>query len=295
MQQYGFSKKFGFKPPKPAAPAKYANSGGGVAFNPHAKIPGGGEAAPYTTGGLVQPPPMTYDPAIEAQRQAAIRGEHDILRDVHTKVGEGNQDLAQALRNIKVKTGRSRQDTNITFRQGQQKLAYSKADTEERAARSLEDFHTRLADIGRQFADLGHRQAEGANAAGVNDAGTAAASAAARGRNQGLAEAPIHTAEARLQEDLATALRRNEVAGGELGESRDRSLGRLVQDRDLARRLGKQTWHREQAALGTKADIAKREVNFSNLNAIESEIYNARASHPGAFSKTGTKTGKRKR
>lgn len=283
---YGNSAGFGYKPPRPK-PAR-PNANGGLTFNPNAS-PTKQSSSSFSAGGFVQPPPGTYDPAIEAQRQAGIRGEHDILRQSHHEIREGNQDLAQALRNVKTKTGRSRQDTNIAYRENEQKLAYGRADTEQRAARSLEDFHARLADIGRRFAELGHQQSEGRNAAGVNDAGTTAASNAARGRNQGIAEAPIHTGEARLGEDLATALRRNEVAGGELGESRGRSLTRLNQDRDRERRLGKQDWHREQAKIGEKDEIAKREAQFSNLNSLESEVYNARQTHPAAFTKAGKK------
>jgi len=234
---------------------------------------------------------MSFDPALEAQRRAAQRGLEDTEADITTKRHFGERDMSLALRGIRINASRKRADTNREFGRGEQRLANQETDTKTDAGRQQEDFHTRLADIGRQFAELGQRQGEGANAAGVNDAGTAAASAAARGRNQVIAEAPIHTAEGRLQEDLMTTLDRIAQAHGNLESDRDRTLNRLTQDRDIQRREVHREAGRSLFGLGREEERAKREGAITDTDLLEQEIFAARQSHPGAFSKTGQKNG----
>jgi hypothetical protein len=248
-------------------------------------------AADPTGTGLAQPPSMTYDPALEAQRRAAQRGLEDTEADVKTKQHFADRDLSLALRGIRINTTRHRQDTNREYGRGVQKLANQETDTRKDAGRQEEDFHTRLADIGRQFAELGKRQGEGANAAGVNDAGTAAASAAARGANQVRAEAPIHTAEGRLQEDLMSTLDRIAQARGYLGEDHTRVLNRLNQDRNIQRREAHRETGRTEFSLERELERAKREGAIAQADILEQEIYQARQNHPGAFNKQGEHNG----
>jgi hypothetical protein len=233
---------------------------------------------------------MSYDPAIDAQRRAAHRGLEDLEADTATKTHFAEKDLALALRGIRTDATRSRQDTNRGFNRGIQRLGNEEEDTRTKAGRTQQDFTTQLADIGRRFAELGQRQSEGANAAGVNDAGTAAASAAARGRNQALAEAPIHVAQGRLQEDLMTTLDRIFEARGQLGEDRSRTLGRLNQDRDIQRREVRRETGRNLFGLEREEERGRREAAITDTDLLEQAIFQARANHPGAFSKTGQKT-----
>ncbi len=104
-------------------------------------------------------------------------------------------DLNEALRTIKTNSSRKSSDITREAERGNRKLGYqeqdvrtqagrSSSDLQTRSDRALADFHTQLATIARKFGDLGKRPGEAANAAGVNDAGTQAASAAARQRNQ---------------------------------------------------------------------------------------------------------------
>lgn len=286
MKQYGFAKKFGWRPPRvPTA----AGVGGAVPVVPHPH-PHPGLVDP-TSSGLLQPPSMTFDPALEAQRRAAQRGLEDTEADVKTKKHFAEKDLELALRGIRTNTTHKRQDLNRSFTRGSEKLANQESDTKRNAERQEQDFHARLADIGRQFAELGHRQGEGANVAGVNDAGTAAASAAARGANQFRAEAPIHTAEGRLHEDLMTALDRIATAHGQLESDHSLSLNRLKQDRNIQRREAHRETGRSEFGWGREEERARREAAIADTNLLEEEIYQARQNHPGAFSTTGARNG----
>jgi len=284
MQPYGFARKFGWKPPRHVpVPKGIAGPGGGVGPAP---VHDGA-----STGGLVSPPSMTYDPALDAQRRAAQRGLEDTEADVKTKEHYAEKDLALALKGIRVNTTRKRQDTNRSYQRGVTKLGHQEEDTNRDASRQQQDFTTKLADIGRQFAELGQRQSEGANAAGVNDAGTAAASAAARDRNEGFAKAPIITAQGRLHEDLMTALDRIAESRGYLEGDHSQALGRLNQDRDINRREAHRETGRTLFGLDREQERARREGAIADTDLLEQEIYQARTSHPGAFTKTGQKNG----
>lgn len=259
---------------------------------------------------------MTYSPAIEAERRAVQRGLEDKIRDVHTERHFNQTDLAQALRDIRTTTqrnrgkinresSRSREDIGRESSRGQQDLTEREEGDKLSATRANEDFDTQLATIGRQFAQLGQRQSEGANASGVLDSGTQAASAAARGQNQSLAEAPIAIARARVNEDLATALRQIGVKRGELSadtesslkrllEDQERGIGQLTQDRNRDRKLSHRETGRKEFGLTREAQRARREAALSNISLIEQEIYEARNNRPGAFARTGAKKGRRR-
>ena len=256
------------------------------------KAAGGGSAGaaanPY---GLTQPPSGSYDPALEAQRRASHRGLEDLEQDTRRGEHFAERDLEHALRGIHINTARHRFDLNRQFGRGVTKLANQESDTKKDAGRQEEDFHTRLADIGRQFAELGQRQGEGSNAAGVNDAGTAAASAAARGRNQTLAEAPIHTAEGRLHEDLLTALDRIAQSHGYLEQDLATSTKRLNTDRDISRAEAHRETDRKLLGYDTELERGKREATITDADLLEEEIYGARQNHPGAFNNQGERNG----
>jgi hypothetical protein len=282
MAGVGPSRKPGYRPPKPTSPF---GSGGTVA-PPHPKgnVPPAGTGS---AGGLSIPPFLTYDPAIEAQRRAAERGLEDTEAQIKTEGHFAGTKLHEAMRNLRRTTHYKRTDIGTSFQRGSQKLGYEEADTRKKAQRTGEDFQTRLNDIARQFGELGHRQGEASNAAGVLDAGTGAASAAARNRNQGFAEAPIHTAQGRLGEDLMTALSRIGVSRGQLAEDRGRSLGRLKQDTTVSRRAARREYGQQAFLRNRKQEEARREQAISNQDLIAEEIYSARQNRPGVFSTTG--------
>jgi hypothetical protein len=266
-------------------PRAFAGVGGG--FSAQSSPKPGGAALDST---FPQPPFLTYNPEIEAKRRAAQRGLEDTEENVKTKLHFGHRDLLQALQNIHVGAARHRQDIGRESQRGQQKLSFEEQDAKTRAARANQDFDSQLANIGRQFAQLGHRQSEGANAAGVNDAGTQAAASAARGRNQSLAEAPVNTARERTNEDLYTALSRIAGARGELEQDAGRSLTRLGQDTHRERRLAGRQYGREGFEGKREVGRARREQAISNIDLLTQEVYNARAEHPAAFGAWKKKT-----
>lgn len=271
-----------FTPPRPGKP--YAGSGGGVAFNPNWTPPG-------LAGGLVGPPPFTFDPALEAQRRAAQRGLEDTEADIKKERKWGAKDYRQARRDITTQTKRSRANLTKQRDRDEENLGNRESDLQTDAQRSREDFQTRLNKIGRDFGDLAHRQAEAANASGVLDAGTSAAAAAARARNQAEAEQPIFTAQKRMEEDLVTALGRLATDRTQLGEDFDTDMSRLIQDRNRSRRLTTQEFKRGMFDLKTKLQRARREGAITDIDLLEQQIWQAKESHPGAFKKWAQENG----
>jgi hypothetical protein len=267
---------------------------GGTPFNQRPKRGYPQGRGQVQAGGLVRPPVYASDPAIEAQRGAAQRGLGDTLKGLHVERRQGRQDLNQALRDVQTKSKRGAADTNLSFSRGTQKLGFQQQDTQLHADRANADFSTKLTDISRQFMELGARQKQQANAAGVLDSGTQAASAAARTQNQERAVAPIHTAQGRLSTDLASALGRIGIAGNQLSQDRTMALGRLGADTHRDTRLSKQSFGRLKAAEFVKAQIARREAAISNVELLKQEIFQARGAHPGLFAKTGAKVGARR-
>lgn len=271
---------------------------GGIGFNPRkrgAKRPGAPSSKPVLIGGYTQPPALTYDPAIEAERRAAGRGLEDIEVDLAAKEHFATRDLSQALRDIRTRTSRSRGDLQRSFARGQRRIGEQESDVRLKGERANQDFDTQIANIGRQFSQLGQRQRESSNAAGVLGGGTEAAAQVARSRNQGFAEAPIHQARDRVGEDLATALRRLSVADNELALDRDRELTELHSDRDRERRLGRREFGREMFGMEHELERARREKTFTDIDSVLQQIYEARGNRPGAFTKTGQRTNKRRR
>lgn len=278
---------------------------GGIGANPRnrrRKGVGVGQARPSpkpksssANGGLALPPFLTFDPGISAKIRASERGLEDIETDVGAKRHFANRDLAEALRGIRTSTARSRGSLNRSFTRGQRKLGEQETDVRQKATRANQDFDTQLADIGRRFAQLGQRQREAANAAGVIGGGTSAAAAAARAQNQRLAERPIHTARQRVEDDLATALRRIGTAREDLGEDLSREIRQLHQDRDRERKLVRRQTGRARFSLKHELERARREKEFSAADLAQQAIYEARNNRPGAFTKRGRRKSNRRR
>jgi len=268
---------------------------GGIGYDPRKRRirrAGTPSPKPLVVGSYTQPPALTFDPAIEAERRAAGRGLEDIEVDIGAKRHFAGRDLSQALRDIRTRTSRSRGDLLRSFARGERRIGQDESDLRLKGDRANQDFDTQIANIGRQFAQLGQRQRESSNAAGVLGGGTEAAAQVARSRNQGLAEAPINTARTRVGEDLATALRRLGTAGDELVGDRDRELAELHADRDRERLLSHREHGREMFGLDHELQRAIREKTFTDIDSVLQEIYQARANRPGAFSKTGKRANK---
>lgn len=216
---------------------------------------------------------FSYDPSIEAERRAQQRGLKDILKDTHRARVYAGQDLSQKQADIGRTQSRGLQDINTEYTQGVQ-------DITRRQTRGSEDFTTQLDNLVRGFQQKGQQQTQVANAAGVNDASTAAAAAARRAENLAVARQPIDTGRQRLAEDTATAF-------GRLTGQTGLATSRLGEDVTRDYSLAKQDHSRTIRDLLTKLRRAKREQQIGNLDLIQQEIYNARQNKPGAFTTTG--------
>lgn len=249
---------------------------GGTTYNPT-------RPSPKPTSTYIEPPFMSFDPSIEAERRKAVRGLEDKEAEIGSKEHFAKNDLAHALANLKTSAIHNRQDTNRTASRGLETLGNQETDLNTKGARATQDFQTSLSNIARQFGQLGHRQVEAQNAAGVNDAGTNAAAAAARRQNQGLAEAPINTARTRENEDLATALQRIGTSRGQVGEDQARSLSRNEQEHQRQAKAAQRSTGREDFLLHREGQEAKVEEQVSQTDLLAQEIYAARAEHPSVF------------
>jgi hypothetical protein len=207
----------------------------------------------------------------------------DTEANTKTALHYAQTDLHQALRGIHIKAKHGRQDINRSANRANQKLGNEQSDTEKGAHRREQDFQSGLANIARQFGQLGHRQGEAANASGTYDQGTLTAGATARANNQGLAEAPIKTGLARNNEDLTTALGRIGTARGEVAADQARGLGRLGQETRIQRGEEKRKYGRTKFEEERKQERARRELPIKEVDLLAEEIYAARQEHPGVF------------
>lgn len=277
-----------------------ANNGGTT-------YPGKPKVPKANTSALTTPPAFTFDPALAAKQREATLKEEQNLEDLKSRNHFAETDLHTALHNLNTSNKREYQKLGLESQRGNQrldrekqggeeKLGNEEADTKKNAQRQTEDFATKRKEIGRQFGDLAQRQAEAQNAGGTLDQGTSSAAAAARARNQRLAEAPIATGEARLGEDLATALGRISTARGKLGSEVDRERGELGED--VMTQFGQfnqdqtQKEHEARQQLGRELFGTHREGQRTKLagvnarqNYLEEEIYQAMEEHPGEFKK----------
>lgn len=304
---------------KPKIPS--ANNGGVTA-------PGGKPKVGSTPFNITLPT-FTYDPSLEAEKQKAASEEKNRLHEIATQQHFNTTDLHTGLGDIERTRKRGFEDTNKSFRresdkvareqrQGGEKIGRDRSDAEERlgnqesdtrlnATRQQQDFTVRRQELARQFGDLGQKQSEAQNASGTLDQGTSAAAAAARVRNQQISEAPIATAEGRLNEDLATALGRITTSRGkvgteadrqsreltdegarvtgELGEDHSTSLGRLLENAKTEREGKKREIGRSEHKLGEKEQEVKQAGVEANQSALMSELYEFKENHPGAFEK----------
>jgi hypothetical protein len=252
--------------------------GGGTAVSKPSPKP-----KPITPMDPMLPPSGTYDPVYGANIRAGQRGLEDKLADIKTKRHFGKRDLVTGLRTIRRDTSRSRGGMNRDFARTMRDYGEKEGDLQQKAGRAREDFSTQLANIGRQFQQLGHRQREGSNASGVIHGGTEAAASVARQRNQTLAEAPVHTASQRMEEDLATALRRYGEGRAMLADDRGRGLRHLHSDRDLARKLRRRQFGRDKFLSGREEQQAIREQGISAQDLAEQSRFDSRQRHPAAF------------
>lgn len=248
-----------------------------------------------TTGGMTEPPPYTYDPAIDAERRAIERGLEDTLRDTALERKYARKDFKVDRRSDKLQKRRTLADLLRESRRGTQDIGLRTADVQQRAARGQADFTSQLQDLSRRFNTLGQNQAQNANAAGVLEGGTMRAAAAKRASNEALAQAPILTASQRLGQDTQTALNRLAIDQTRLNQDIGQDRFQTRQDFRFNRRLAGRDLNRDLTQLKLERQRAKREALIGDTDLLSQAIYQARANRPGVFSKSGSRKGKRNR
>lgn len=149
-----------------------------------------------------RPPVGTYDPNIDAQERAAVRGFGYTQEDATTNRGYLASDYELNKGQLADSLKRTQQDLGTS------------------RARAVADYGTAVAALGRRYTQLGAAQAQGAQAAGVAQGGTLAAALRARNANQGLEQQSLDTSQQRFLAD-------NALAGDRAQTSYDQRLGGL--------------------------------------------------------------------
>lgn len=239
------------------------------------------------------PPFMSYDPSIDAEMRANQRGIEDINQDFRTQRKINRQDYRQTRKDIRQTFQRGRTDLRFGAKQARRGFSEKTADIRKSGQRGREDFRLKLGDTLRKYGIEASRTAQSANARGVGEGGTLAASAAIRAENQARDVGRLELARERQQEDIATALQRVNKDRGEFQTKYGRERKRLRQDTRRDKFLATRDYGRTQRQLIRENQRANREAFFSNLDLTTSAIFDARQRQPGAFSKYGKKKGKK--
>lgn len=157
------------------------------------------------------PPPGTYDPAIDAQVRASGRGLGDLEQDYNVNKTRAQDDYLTATGDLTTSHDRSLADL-IAAR-----------------TRGTDDYHSSLAALDRNYAILGNNQKQGANASGVLHGSALVQALHKRQANEAIDRQPIDTnynrfiadsttAEGRINSDFSENL-------GKLGLGLDRTYG----------------------------------------------------------------------
>jgi hypothetical protein len=132
------------------------------------------------------PPAGTYDPALDAQLEAAKRGYGDLTQDTEQGYQRGQTDYL------------------TSTAEATQARDNSLADTLRARAREGTDYQTQTGLVGRKYRQIGDSQAQQAGQTGQIRGGALAGALAARTENQGIEQGAIDTQHTRFGEDSNT-------------------------------------------------------------------------------------------
>lgn len=211
-----------------------------------------------------QPPPIPsgyYDPALDAQRDAASRGLLNNEQDIGLAGRRSQEDLTFDTGQIEQGYTRGLQDLTTGRDRGIEDLGYARSDEGVDYGRNIEA-------LTRSYGQLGRRQAEQARKYGVTSSGIALLSAAKRNENQALERRDIDTGHER-------ATRGFDVAGRRIGEDFSTGSGRLGEDRTTALGRTSQLYDRGVADRGTALSRARSEDTFFGLDVGQQKQYQA--------------------
>jgi hypothetical protein len=173
-----------------------------------------------------QPPPIPsgyFDPALDAQRQAASRGLLNTEQDVGLAGRRAQEDLGYETGQINTGYDRGIQDTEF-------QRSYANADYTQQHDWNQQDYDRNVGLLTRQYTQQGRQQAEQARKYGVTSGGIALLSAAKRAENQSIDRSGIDTSYQRAQSGLTTAHDRTlqglDTAQSRMGEDKTTALSR---------------------------------------------------------------------
>jgi hypothetical protein len=206
-----------------------AHSGSGIRFGPTRTVKRRPPPPPL-------PPAGSYDPALDAARNAASRGLLDTRQDTGLQLGRAGQDYSLGVEGLQRAQTRGTEDIATQRLRGNQ------------------DYSQNTALLRRSFNILAGKQQESANAAGLIGGGALLQAAAKRQANQGIQQQALDVGHTRLNEDLTRA-------GTRLGEDTQTGIGQLGlgytrQTTDLSTGLQRATRENTQFGLDTAAQRA---------------------------------------
>lgn len=173
------------------------------------------------------PPAGSYDPSLDSQLAAARRGLADLQGQIGTQGARDTTDYASQVSRLQQQQGFNSEDLQRQLGRGQADLGLART-------RGTEDYDRNVQMLTRQYEQLGRRQLQGANQAGVLRGGALLQAAAKRGQNQAIDRQPMDTnyqrfladntlSGQRLQEDYNTQSARNAT-------NSDYQMGQLALD-----------------------------------------------------------------
>jgi hypothetical protein len=211
-----------------------------------------------------KPPPIPagyYDPALDAQRDAASRGLVNLEQDIGLQGRWAQEDLGTARTDLTTQAGDATWDLQTGFNRSNEDLA---------TQRGYEgvDYGRNVEMLTRQTAQLGRQQAEQARKYGVTSGGIALLSAAKRDENMGLAQRDLDTAHQRAVSGFDTAGQR--AAADYQGANY-----RIGRDLGTAETALATTYNRGVATRGDQLSRARAEDVFYGADVGQQKQYQA--------------------
>lgn len=264
---------------------------------------------------VTAPPAGSYDPNLDASLSSAQRGYTDLQGDIERSgvraasdfgLGQGQLETrrSQGLADIMRSRTRAGEDFGAQRAGVEQASGRSLSDILRSRRRGSEDYASSIANLNRQYSQLGDRQRQGAQQAGVARGGALQQAAAKRTANQALDRQPMDTnygrfvadsgqAEQRLGQDKATSLGRIGTAETRAGEDAATAEQRLNLGVDTAQGDLALGYQRNNEDSTTKLQRAGRELGFftqdTNANrfwqALNSGLWNGGAATPAVTPK----------
>lgn len=228
---------------------------------PASMMPGGGAAGATPTPYEPPIPAGYYDPTLDAQRDAATRGEAYTEQDIGLAGRRGSEDLGYETGQIQTGFQRGMEDLTTGAQRTQADIL-----TGRNIAKT--DYDRNVSMLARATQQLGRRQGEQARKYGVSTGGIALLSAAKRAENQGIAQRDLDTGYQRQVDSFDTAYNRT-------SEDFQRDTGRLGEDRTTGIGRADTLYNRGVADRGTALSRARDEDLFYGLDVDALKRYQA--------------------